>query len=193
MTQMRTAARTAPTRRLTRPQPTGSQPTGSIKLTGRGAAVSLFAASLLGQLIAAWTGWSAVADVLFLISYGLVAYYTRKSGLRIVVIFPPLAFLIGSVFAQLIAAPDTFSAAEGIWVTLATSAPWLFLGTALVIVIALGRGYRPRLPIAEWADAFRWVRGRMLTLELPGQGERHVFLDRLDLFYRAEPKAVQLG
>ncbi len=34
----------------------------------------------------------------------------------------------------------------GLLVTLATSAPWLFTGTALVIVIAFARGYRPRLP-----------------------------------------------
>src|ERR1700735_4163705 len=122
MTQMRTAARPALARH---------QPKGPIKLTGRGAVVSLFAASLFGQLIAAWTGWSALADAIFLISCGLVASYTRKSGLRIVVVCPPLALLTGSVFAQLIAAPDTFSAAEGIWATLAISAPWLFLGTAL--------------------------------------------------------------
>jgi hypothetical protein len=142
-TQTRTAAaaRKAPVR-----NPARRPPAGSIKLTGRGAVVSLFVTSLFGLLVAAWTGWSAVADALFLISCGLVASYTRKSGLRIVVVCPPLAFMAGSVGAQLIAAPDTFSAAEDILVSLATSAPWLFTGTALVIAIALGRGWRP----ARW-------------------------------------------
>jgi hypothetical protein len=134
------------------PRPTGSrrppllQPSGSIKLTARGAVVALFAASLLGLLLAAWTGWTAVADALFVISCGVVAYYTRAKGLRVVVVCPPLAFLAGSVCAQLITAPDSFSAAEGILVTLGTATPWLFIGTALTIVIALGRGYRPKMP-----------------------------------------------
>jgi uncharacterized membrane protein AbrB (regulator of aidB expression) len=54
-----------------------------------------------------------------------------------------------------ITAPDAFSAAEGILVTLGTSAPWLFTATALTVVIALTRGYRPQLP-----EAFRNVRRR---------------------------------
>ena len=44
---------------------------------------------------------------------------------------------------QLLTAPGTFLAAEGILVTLGTSAPWLFTGTALTVVVAIGRGYRP--------------------------------------------------
>ena len=140
MTQTRTA-----------PRPTGSrrspllEPSGSIKLTGRGAVVALFAASLLGLLIAAWTDWTAVADAIFVLTCGLVAYYTRTKGLRVVVVCPPLAFLAGAACAQLITAPDSFSAAEGILVTLGTATPWLFIGTALTIAIALGRGYRPKV------------------------------------------------
>jgi len=37
-----------------------------------------------------------------------------------------MAFLAGSVLAQLITAADAFAAATGILVTLGTSAPWLF-------------------------------------------------------------------
>ena len=55
---------------------------GSITLTGRGAAVALFAACFLGLLIAAWTGWDLLADALFVMTCGLVACYTRASGLR---------------------------------------------------------------------------------------------------------------
>lgn len=125
----------------------GARPVGgSIKLTGRGAVVVLFVACLFGLLVAAWTGWSAVADAIFVMSCGVVAYYTRVSGLRNVVVCPPLVFFAGVVCAELITAPDAFSAAEGILVTLATSAPWLFTATALTVVIALTRGYRPGLP-----------------------------------------------
>ena len=121
-------------------------PAGPIRLTGRGAVVALFGACFLSLLIAAWTGWSAFADVMFVMTCGVVTCYTRASGLRAVVVSPPLAFFAGSVLAQLLTAPDTFSAAEGILVTLGSSALWLFTGTVLVVAIALGRGYRPKVP-----------------------------------------------
>jgi hypothetical protein len=142
MTQTRTPARPIGSRR-----PPRLEPSGSVKLTGRGAVLGLFAASLLGLLLAAWTGWTAVADAIFVMSCGVVAYYTRVRGLRAVMVSPPLAFLGGLVCAQFITEPDSFSAAEGILVTLATSAPWLFTGTALTIAIAFGRGYRPTMRI----------------------------------------------
>jgi hypothetical protein len=118
---------------------------GSITLTGRGAALALFAACFLSLLIAAWTGWDLLADAMFVMTCGLVTCYTRASGLRGLVVCPPLAFLAGSVLAQVITAADAFAAATGILVTLGSSAPWLFTGTALTMAIALGRGWRPEL------------------------------------------------
>jgi hypothetical protein len=138
MTQTRSPGRTAPT-----PEPARPQPRGSVTLTERGAVLALFAACFLGLLIAAWTGWNVLADVIFVMTCGVVACYTRVSGLRWVVISPPLAFLTGSVLAQVLTAPDGFLAAEGILVTLGSSALWLFTGTALTVMVALGRGYRP--------------------------------------------------
>ena len=136
---------------------------GSITLTGRGAAVTLFAACFLGLLIAAWTGWDLLADAIFVMACGLVACYTRASGLRGVVVCPPLAFLTGSVLAQLITAADAFAAATGILVTLGTSAPWLFTGTGLTMAIALGRGWRPAHAtgmVANLRHALRDIRPR---------------------------------
>jgi hypothetical protein len=157
MTQTQAADRQAGPRR-----PLRLEPPGTVRLTGRGAVAALFAACLFGLLIAGWTGWTAVGDALFLMSCGVVAYYTRASGLRHVVIAPPLAFLAGAVCAQLITAPNTFSAATGILVTLGTSAPWLFTGTGLTVVIALARGWRPDLSGLPWfenlADAIRTSR-----------------------------------
>ena len=153
MTQARVAGRNTPARgpsRRTRP--------GSITLTGRGAAVALFAACFLSLLIAAWTGWDLLADALFVMTCGLVTCYTRASGLRGLVVCPPLAFLAGSILAQAITAADAFSAAAGILITLGTSAPWLFTGTGLTVVIALGRGWRPGL--ASLREAVRDMRPR---------------------------------
>jgi hypothetical protein len=120
---------------------------GPITLTGRGAVVALFAVSFLGLLIVAWTGWSALADVMFVMTCGVVTCYARPSGLRWVVVCPPLAFLSGCVLAQALTAPDSFSAAEGILVTLGGSAPWLFTGTVLTVAIAVGRGWRPEIAL----------------------------------------------
>jgi hypothetical protein len=153
MTQTRAPGQQA----RTRGQPLW-QPWGSITLTGRGAAAALFAACFLGLLIAAWTGWGVLADVTFVMACGLVTCYTRVSGLRGLVVCPPLAFFAGSVLAQILTAPDTFSALAGILVTLGSSAPWLFTGTVLTVAIALGRGYRPRVPtLSSLREALRDV------------------------------------
>ena len=153
MTQARVAGRNARTQ-----GPTRRTRSGSITLTGRGAAVALFAACFLSLLIAAWTGWDLLADALFVMTCGLVTCYTRASGLRGLVVCPPLAFLAGSVLAQAITAADAFSAAAGILVTLGISAPWLFTGTGLTVVIALGRGWRPEL--ASLRQALQDIRPR---------------------------------
>jgi hypothetical protein len=119
------------------------EPQASVRLTGRGALASLFVLCFVTQLIADWTGWGTLAGAAFVCGCGAVTYYTRTSGLRSVVVAPPLLFFAGSTCAELITAPGTFLAAEGILVTLGTSAPWLFTGTALTVVVAIGRGYRP--------------------------------------------------
>jgi len=146
MTQTQTPGRTAGTQ-----GPSPPPRSGSITLTGRGAAVAMFAACFCSLLIAAWTGWNLFADAMFVMTCGLVTCYTRASGLRKLVVCPPLAFLAGSVLAQLLTAPDAFSVATGILITLAISAPWLFTGTGLTLVIAVGRGWRPDLPrLGQW-------------------------------------------
>src|SRR6266700_4927025 len=118
MTQTR-----APGQKARTQGPPRRRASGSITLTGRGAVVALFATCLLGLLITAWTGWSSVADVMFVMTCGLVACYTRVSGLSAVVVCPPLAFFAGTVLAQIITGPDTFSATEGILGTRGSSAP----------------------------------------------------------------------
>jgi hypothetical protein len=144
-------------------QPTGTRrPLGrSIRLTGRGAVVTLFAASFLSQLIAARTGWDVFAAVLFVITCGVVACYTRISGLRGLVVCPPLAFFTGCLLAQVLTAADTFSALTGMLVTLGDSALWLFTGTGLTLAIALGRGWRPRIAVlSDLRAALREIRPR---------------------------------
>jgi hypothetical protein len=141
MTQIRT-----PGQRARTPGPPARTSGGPVRLTGRGGGVTLFAVSFLSLLFAAWTGWAVVADVVFVMTCGLVSCYTKPAGLRSLVVCPPLAFCAGSVLAQLITAADTFSALTGILVMLGGSALWLFTGTGLTMAIAFGRGWRPGLP-----------------------------------------------
>jgi hypothetical protein len=132
-----------------------------ITLTGRGAAVALFAASFLALLMEARTGWSALADVIFVLTCGLVACYTRISGLHGLVVCPPLAFFAGTVLTQVLTASSGFSAATGILITLGDSALWLFTGTALTAAIALVRGWRPRMGVlSDLRAALRDLRPR---------------------------------
>ena len=83
--------------------------------------------------------------MIFVATCGLVACYTRARGLRYVVVCPPIAFLAGTVIVAFATVPGTFLALETILVTLGSSAPWLFTGTALTAAISLGRGWRPEL------------------------------------------------
>jgi hypothetical protein len=119
------------------------EPKASIRFTGRGAIMAMFALCFVSLLLAAWTGWNSVAGAAFVCGCGSITYYTRTSGLRWVVVAPPLLFLAGSVCAQLITSSGLFMTAEGILVTLGILALWLFTGTALTIVVAIGRGWRP--------------------------------------------------
>ena len=148
MTQIR--ARTSAPAGNERGQADGSrprlEPKSSVRLTGRGALALLFALCFGTQLIAAWTGWGTLAGAAFVCGCGVVTYYTKTSGLRMVVVTPPLVFLVGCALAETLTEPGTFLAAEQTLVTLGTSAPWLFTATALTVVVAIGRGYRPTLP-----------------------------------------------
>jgi hypothetical protein len=131
------------------------EPRASVRLTGRGALAALFVLCFFTQLIADWTGWGTLAGAAFVCGCGAVTYYTRTSGLRSVVVAPPLMLFAGATCAELITAPGTFLATEGILVTLGTTAPWLYTGTALTIVVAIGRGYRP----AIWRPGGSYPRG----------------------------------
>jgi hypothetical protein len=111
-----------------------------VRLTGRGAILGLFAVTFLGLLFAGWVNWGALADVFFVAGCGVAAWYTRPGGLLPLVTSPPLVFFGACVLVKLLSSGGGMSAAEGVLVTLANSAPWLFAGTALTVAIALPRG-----------------------------------------------------
>ena len=116
----------------------GSPP--DVRLTGRGAILALLVLSFAGLLLSDWLGWGLLADVTFVAACVVIACYAKPSDLLAVSVCPPLAFFVACVLAELATSVGGTAAAEGTLITLATSAPWLFLGTAVTILIGLRRG-----------------------------------------------------
>jgi hypothetical protein len=112
----------------------------TFRLTARGAVLGLFAVCFLTLLFAAVTGWSAIPDMAFVGGCGAGAWYTKRGALLPLAVSPPLIFFLSCLLVQWLTASGTFTTLTGIFVTLGTSAPWLYLGTALTVTIGLYRG-----------------------------------------------------
>jgi hypothetical protein len=116
----------------------------SITLTGRGGIVVMLGAGLLSAFLGSLTGIGVLPGFGFVAGCVLAAVTTRKSDLLTLVVSPPLVFFFVSVaseFAGSMGEPSVLrSVFVGVVTTFASSAPWLFVGTALVVLIALPRG-----------------------------------------------------
>jgi hypothetical protein len=102
--------------------------------------LGLFAACFLTLLFAAATGWSAVPDMAFVGGCGASAWYTKRGALLALAVSPPLIFFLAMLAVEWLTASGLFETLTRIFVTLGTSAPWLFLGTALTVVVGCYRG-----------------------------------------------------
>ena len=116
------------------------------RMTARGAVVAMFLLFLVGTLAAGWLHLEVLAGLSFVAGCALAAYYSRRDALLTAVVTPPLVFMAALVIAELLTShEDTVrhsltAAAEGIVLTLAAVAPWLFSGVVIGLVIALMRG-----------------------------------------------------
>jgi hypothetical protein len=106
----------------------------------------MFSLFFFGTLTAGWLHLELLAGLSFVVGCALAACYARRDALLAVVTTPPLIFMIVLVGAELLTSrADTVrhtltSAAEGIILTLAAVAPWLFTGVIIGLIIALFRG-----------------------------------------------------
>jgi hypothetical protein len=150
------------------PQSAAGRPGGApaVRLTGRGAIVALLVLSFLGLTVSDGLGWGMFANGTFVVACILIACYVKPSDLLPVTVCPPLAFFVGCVCDKLITSTGGTAAAEGTLVTLANSAPWLFLGTAVTILIGLRRGLLDNI-----RDLRRGLRGEP-DGPLPPRGRR---------------------
>ena len=118
----------------------------SITLTGRGGIVVIFSVTLLGTVLGteAVFGVSALPGLSFVLGCVLAAVATRPADLLTIVASPPLIFFLVMLVASFAEALGSGALLQSVFVGLVTAltsgAPWLFLGTLLVIGITLPRG-----------------------------------------------------
>lgn len=110
------------------------------QLTARGGVLGLFVVCFLAMVLTEWTGWTALTGLAFVVGGGAAARYTKPGALLPLAVSPPVIFLAACAAAEMLTAPSTFATLTGILVTLATASPWLFIGTALILIVAVCRG-----------------------------------------------------
>ena len=115
-------------------------------MTARGAVVAMFSLFFLGMLAAGWLHLGSLIGLSFVAGCVLAARYTKRDGLLAAVMTPPLIFMIALAGTQTMSAHAATlrrtltSAIEGIVLTLASVAPWLFGGVILGVVVAVFGG-----------------------------------------------------
>lgn len=123
-----------------RKAPAGKPP----RLTGRGGVLAIVVFSLTGTLLEHWFGLSAAPGLAFTLACVLSAFLVRPSDLLSLSVSPPIAFFAGVVAAESLLALGSEGFARvlllGLASRLAEIAPWLFLGTALVLLVGVFRG-----------------------------------------------------
>jgi hypothetical protein len=131
----------------------------------------MLAVFALGLLVASWLGWPVLAGASFVIGSVAAVFYVRPGDLLMVTIVPPLLFGIALVAVKAATATGSvaLSVAEGMAITMAEVAPWLFAGVVLTLVIAWARGLRGC--VRELRQDLRAVghpaAGRLATDRLP--------------------------
>jgi len=134
-----------PEPRVERPPGTAADRAGA-RMTARGAVVAMLSLFFVGMLAAGWLHLGSLIGLSFVAGCVLAARYTKRDGLLTAVVTPPLIFMIALAGTQTMSAhADTLrrtltSAIEGIVLTLASVAPWLFGGVILGLVVAVFGG-----------------------------------------------------
>ncbi|TDD82553.1 hypothetical protein E1298_22600 [Actinomadura rubrisoli] len=138
---MRRQRGASPSRARTR---SAASPAATVTLTGRGGIVVMFGTGLVCALLSRWFGVPLLAGGGFAIGCVLAAFATRPSDLLTLVVSPPLVFFTATFAAVFVTTLGEGSLLRGLTVgvltALAATAPWLFFGTLLVLVITLFRG-----------------------------------------------------
>ena len=115
-------------------------------MTARGAVVAMFSLFFLGMVAADWLHLGSLTGLSFVAGCALAARYTKRDGLLTAVVTPPLIFMIALIITETMSSHagtlrrTLTSAGEGIVLTLASVAPWLFAGVIVGVVVAIRSG-----------------------------------------------------
>jgi biotin transporter BioY len=106
----------------------------------------MFVLCLVSCLVSAAWGLGVLAGLGYCVAGALAPLYVRRQALLQVVLAPPATFLVAVVIAQAITAQGDsahgtiLSVLEGTFLMLAGAAPWLLVGTATAVGVAMYRG-----------------------------------------------------
>lgn len=124
-----------------RPKPAPHAP---VRLTGRGGIVLTVLVTFVAGLLAHATGVSTISGVAFTVVCVLAALLVRPTELLSLSVSPPLAYFTGTLLSEILPRLGNDGLVRAVAIAtgsrLADVAPWLFLGTALLLVIACARG-----------------------------------------------------
>jgi hypothetical protein len=119
-------------------------PASGIRLTARGAVASVLVFTLLGSVLNTVLGLPAVVGLAFVGGCVAAVSLVNPRDLLSLVVSPPLVFFAAVLLAEAVrslTAPSPAAAfGLGIYSSLSRGAPWLFAGSALVLLIAWRRG-----------------------------------------------------
>ncbi|MBQ1083533.1 MULTISPECIES: DUF6542 domain-containing protein [unclassified Nocardiopsis] len=114
------------------------------RLTGRGGVLLIVVSSFAGTMIAHLMSTPAAPGLAFTLACLVTAALVRPGDLLSLSVSPPIAYFVAVVAAESLLALGNEGFARvlilGLASRLADVAPWLFLGTALVLVVAVFRG-----------------------------------------------------
>ncbi|MGO8886508.1 MAG: DUF6542 domain-containing protein [Streptosporangiaceae bacterium] len=122
----------------------GSRP----QLRARAALLGMLAVFLGGALVSDWLHIGILTGLALLAGWLAGAWYTDRRDLPWIVAAPPMIFLFAVLAAEVITAQGSTgtAAAEsvlaGTFLTLAGTAPWLFIAVIAAVAIAMSRGLR---------------------------------------------------
>jgi len=111
-----------------------------VRLTARGAIALVFVVTL----VACVTGSPAIVGAAFVVACLAAVLLIRPSELLTLVVTPPLTYFVAMLVSQLVRSLGAASFLQafglGMFTSLSAGAPWLFAGSALVLVFAWFRG-----------------------------------------------------
>ncbi|MEV7012491.1 DUF6542 domain-containing protein [Streptosporangium sp. NPDC051022] len=115
-----------------------------VRLTARGAFALMLATTLAGRILQALFGPSVLVGLAFLVGCGGAVALVNRRDLLSLVVSPPLLFFAATLVAEAVGSLGATTPIQafglGMFTALSASAPWLFTGSLLVLVVAWRRG-----------------------------------------------------